>query len=122
MTSQNTITPLKGDCQNCRVIMDDNGLASCLFESIQCLLASPQQKNALLNLVEAGDHETKMRLIAHNLHLVVDIAKRYRDHGVSFFVLVREGIAGLNSCYGEFQDRRRISFCGIRITVCPPKY
>jgi DNA-directed RNA polymerase sigma subunit (sigma70/sigma32) len=58
-------------------------------------LLSAQQQRALMNLVRVDDPETKQRVIAHNLHLVVNIAKRYSDHGVALLDLVREGTVGL---------------------------
>ena len=58
-------------------------------------LLSAQQQLALMNLVKVDDPEAKQQLVAHNLRLVVNIAKRYSDRGVALLDLVREGNLGL---------------------------
>jgi len=58
-------------------------------------LLSTEQQLALMSLVKVDDPDAKQQIIAHNLHLVVNIAKRYSNHGVAIFDLVREGNRGL---------------------------
>jgi RNA polymerase nonessential primary-like sigma factor len=66
-------------------------------------LLSPQQRLALLNLVKEDDPIAKHHVIVHNLRLVVNIAKRYSDHGVALLDLVREGTIGLIHALENFE-------------------
>lgn len=56
---------------------------------------SAEQQRALLRLVRESDHAAKHRIIAGNLRLVVNIAKRYTHWGIPLFDLIREGNPGL---------------------------
>ena len=66
-------------------------------------LLSNEQQLALMSLVKADDPATKQQLIAHNLRLVVKIAKRYSDHGIALYDLVREGVQGLIHALKNFE-------------------
>lgn len=66
-------------------------------------LLSQQQQLALITLVRVDDPDVKQKMIAQNLRLVVNIAKRYGDHGVALFDLVREGIHGLIHALENFE-------------------
>ena len=72
-------------------------------EALQKPLLSNEQQLALMSLVKAEDPATKQQLIAHNLRLVVKIAKRYSDHGVALYDLVREGVQGLIHALKNFE-------------------
>lgn len=79
-------------------------------EALQKSLLIPQQQLALVSLVREDDPETKQQVIAHNLRLVVNIAKRYRDHGLALFDLVREGTLGLIHALESFELEGGFSF------------
>lgn len=66
-------------------------------------LLSNQQHQALMHLVKVDDPVAKQQLITHNLRLVVSIAKRYSDHGVALFELIREGNRGLIHAMESFE-------------------
>ncbi len=53
----------------------------------------------------------RQELCAHNLRLVVSIAKRYRRCGLSFLDLVQEGNAGLMRAVDKFEYARGFKFC-----------
>ncbi len=66
-------------------------------------LLSHQQQLALINLVRVDDPDVKQKMIAQNLRLVVNIAKRYGNHGVALLDLVKEGIHGLIHALENFE-------------------
>ncbi len=59
----------------------------------------------------AGQYEAaKRRLSAGNLRLVVSIAKRYRNRGLSFLDLIQEGNTGLMRAVDKFESARGYKF------------
>lgn len=82
------------------VLQELYGIAA---EASQKSLLSDWQHRKLMNLVTVDDPDEKQQLIAHNLRLVVNIAKRYSDHGVALLELIREGNRGLIHAMESFE-------------------
>ncbi len=64
----------------------------------------------LLNKRFKGYEETKKKLAGGNLRLVVSIAKKYRNRGLSFLDLIQEGNAGLMKAVDKYEYRKGYKF------------
>jgi len=74
---------------------------------------SPATLRRRLQRIDAAAKEyeaAKQELSAGNLRLVVSIAKRYRNRGLSFLDLIQEGNAGLMRAVDKFQYARGFKF------------
>ncbi len=73
-------------------------------------LLTAEQEQAWARKVQQGDMDARNRLIESNLRLVVSIARRYQNHGVSFMDLVEEGNLGLMRAVEKFDPERGFRF------------
>ncbi|MEK6233563.1 MAG: sigma-70 family RNA polymerase sigma factor [Planctomycetales bacterium] len=82
-----------------------------LLQVMQLSRGGLQRKIQRLQKLHAAYHSAKQALSEGNLRLVVSIAKRYRNRGLSFMDLIQEGNAGLMRAVEKFEYRRGFKFC-----------
>lgn len=73
-------------------------------------LAALDRKLALVAQKRRGFESAKRAFSAGNLRLVVSIAKRYRNRGLSFLDLIQEGNTGLMRAVDKFEHKRGFKF------------
>ena len=72
--------------------------------------ATLRRRIARINGLACEYEAAKRRLSAGNLRLVVSIAKRYRNRGLSFLDLIQEGNTGLMRAVDKFESARGYKF------------
>jgi RNA polymerase primary sigma factor len=83
-----------------------NGLQELVMETPPQLA----KRIAVLDKVYSQYEETKRTLSSANLRLVVSIAKKYRNRGLSFLDLIQEGNTGLMRAVDKYEYRRGYKF------------
>ena len=83
----------------------DDGTMLYLQDISRLPLLTPQQELALGERIAAGDEEALRIMVESNLRLVVSVAKRYRNEGLSLLDLVQEGNIGLIRAAHKFDHR-----------------
>ncbi len=88
----------------------DNAIRQYLAEIGRYPLLTMEQELKLAWRVREGDIEAQQRLVEANLRLVVSIAKRYNNAGISLLDLVQEGNLGLIRAVQKFDPARGFRF------------
>lgn len=80
------------------------------FSEVEDVLLTREEEVELAKRIEQGDEEAKKELARCNLRLVISIAKKYRDYGVSFLDLIQEGNLGLMRAVEKFDYTKGYKF------------
>ncbi|MFH1882909.1 MAG: RNA polymerase sigma factor RpoD [Planctomycetota bacterium] len=99
---------------NDNITVDDiNTMRQELTGLTELVMEAPKQLNKRLYSLDRvfGQYEnTKRTLSSANLRLVVSIAKKYRNRGLSFLDLIQEGNTGLMRAVDKYEYRRGYKF------------
>lgn len=81
-----------------------------LKEIRQFPLLSIEEERELLDKIAKGDMSAKNKLVESNLRLVVSIAKKYQNNGLSLMDLIQEANIGLLIAVDKFEPERGYRF------------
>lgn len=73
-------------------------------------LLTAEEERECAYRVRAGDFEARQKMIRHNLRLVVNIAKKFLNRGLSLLDLIEEGNLGLIHALEKFEPERGFRF------------
>jgi RNA polymerase sigma factor (sigma-70 family) len=89
---------------------DGDGLKDFLNRAAKHRLLTAEEEFSLGARIANGDNSARHELIEYNIRLVVSIARRYRNRGLSFEELIQEGIIGLNKASEKFDHTKGFKF------------
>lgn len=89
---------------------EENLLALYIKDIQKYRMLEKEEEQDLVSKAQRGDEEAKNKLIESNLRLVVNIAKKYRNKGVSIVDLISEGNFGLIRAIDKFDVNKGFRF------------
>ena len=89
---------------------DDNVLAMYLKEINKVSLVSHEEEVELALKAQAGDKAARDKLVSANLRFVVNVAKKYQNHGLDLIDLISEGNIGLLTAVEKFDVTKGYHF------------
>lgn len=93
-----------------KTLPTDDPVRMYLKEIGKVSLLTADEERELAIRMEQGDGEAKKKLCESNLRLVVSIAKRYLNRGLSFLDLIQEGNLGLIKAVDKFDYTKGYKF------------
>ncbi len=88
----------------------DDSIKLYLREIGKVKLIKPDEEIELARLITKGDKDAKKNLIKANLRLVISVAKKYLNRGLSFQDLIQEGNLGLIRAAEKFDHTKGFKF------------
>lgn len=89
---------------------NDNILAMYLKDINKISMISHEEEVVLAQKAKAGDKNAKNKLINANLRFVVNVAKKYQNHGLDLTDLISEGNLGLLTAVEKFDSSKGYHF------------
>ena len=89
---------------------DDEVLGMYLKEINKIPLLSREEENELAVKAKNGDKAAKNRIVTSNLRFVVNVAKKYQNHGLDMTDLISEGNIGLLTAIEKFDVSKGYHF------------
>ncbi len=89
---------------------DENILAMYLKEINKIPMISHEEEVELAEKAQAGDAAAKNKLVNANLRFVVNVAKKYQNHGLDLTDLISEGNIGLLTAVDKFDASKGYHF------------
>ena len=89
---------------------DENILAMYLKEINKVPMISHEEEIELAQKAQAGDKAAKDKLVNANLRFVVNVAKKYQNHGLDLTDLISEGNLGLLTAVEKFDVTKGYHF------------
>lgn len=89
---------------------DENILAMYLKEINKIPLLTPEEETELAVKAQSGDKAAKNKIANANLRFVVNVAKKYQNHGIELTDLISEGNIGLLTAIEKFDPAKGYRF------------
>ncbi len=92
------------------MIRRETGVETYLKEVNKVPLLTAEQEKDLVRRLKGGDRDARERMIKSNLRLVVSLARKYVNRGLSLSDLIEEGNVGLLQAIERFDPARECRF------------
>lgn len=89
---------------------DDNILALYLKDINKIPMLSHEEQSDLADKAQKGDKKAQEKLVNANLRFVVNVAKKYQNHGLDLTDLISEGNLGLLTAVKKFDSSKGYHF------------